>query len=76
MRRRPVRNALRANLGGHQPLGTRPVTHQHELPRPQLGDAEPAQRFHVHEDVGRPLAAGQKTEAAQTRVACPENIGE
>ena len=59
------RPAVRANLGRHQALRPGPEAHQHGLTRPQFGQPIAAQRFHVHEDVGRALAAGEKSEAAQ-----------
>ena len=39
-------------------------THLYDLPRPKLGETEPAQRLHVHEDIRRTFAARQETEAA------------
>ena len=48
-----------------RPFGPGPEAHQDELPRPQLGEAEAAQRLHVHEDVGGALAPRQKTETTQ-----------
>src|SRR5262245_33425098 len=44
------RNALGAHLGGHHALRARPEADHHELAGAQLGDAEAAQRLHVHED--------------------------
>src|SRR5258705_9955730 len=61
-RRRP---GLGMDLGGHHALGARPEPHQHILARTQLGHAEAAQRFHVHEDVRRALTAGQEAKTAQ-----------
>src|SRR5262249_33672520 len=44
----------------------RSIAHEHELAGPQLGQAEAAQGLHVHEDVGRTLAAGEEPEPAQS----------
>ena len=57
MRGRPAGAAIRPHLGRHQPLRAGPEAHQHGLARPQFGKAEPAERLHVDEDVGRALAA-------------------
>ena len=65
MRGGPGRTAVGSHFRGHQPLRSRTVAHQHRLSWPQLGEAEPAQRLHVHEDVGRAFAARQETKAAQ-----------
>src|SRR5665213_312669 len=59
------RAAVRAYLSRHQALRPWPETDQHGLARAQLGEAVTAQRFHVHENVGRAVAAGEKSEAAQ-----------
>ena len=60
-----VRAAVGAHFGRHQALRAGPEAHQHGLAGPQLGEAEAAQRLHVHEDVRRALAARQEAEAAQ-----------
>src|SRR5262245_31056633 len=58
-------HAFRTYLGRHQSLRSRPEPHENELSRAQLSQAEAAQGLHVHENVGRALAAGEKTETAQ-----------
>src|SRR6266446_1600752 len=65
MRRQRRRSGLRMDLGRHHPLGAGSEAHQHILAGAKLGHAETAQRLHVNEDVGRPLAAGQEAEAAE-----------
>src|SRR5665213_1065262 len=60
------RAAVWPNLGRHQALGPGPEADQHGLSRPQFGEAVASQSLHMHEDVGRALAAGEKAEAAQT----------
>src|SRR5262245_58450400 len=64
VRRRAEPRAFRP-LRRHQALGAGPETDQDELAGPQLSDAVAAERLHVHEDVGRPLPAREKAEAAQ-----------
>src|SRR5437763_16784910 len=61
-RRRP---GLGMNLGRHHTLRTGPEPYQHILTGTQLGHAKAAQRFHMHKNVGRALAAGQESEPAQ-----------
>jgi hypothetical protein len=53
------------NFGRHHPLGAGPEPDEHILARTQLRHAEAAQGLHVHEDIGRPLAAGQEAEPTQ-----------
>ena len=65
VRGRAERAALGADLGRHQPLGAGSEAHQHELAGPQFGQAEAAQRFHMHENIRRPLAAREEAEAAK-----------
>ena len=65
MRRQRRRASLRVDLGRHHALGAGPEAHQHILAGPQLGHAEAAQRFHMDENVGRALAAGQEAETAE-----------
>src|SRR5215471_17476996 len=65
VRGRTERGAFGAHLGRHQSLRSGSEAHQHILARPQFGQAETAQRLHMHENVGRTLAAGQKAEPAQ-----------
>src|SRR5262245_45312563 len=65
MRSRAERSALRPDLGRHQSLGPGSVAHQHKLARAQFRHTEPAQRFHMHENVGGSLPARQETEAAK-----------
>ena len=65
MRRQRRRAGLGMDLGRHHALGAGPEAHQHILAGPQLGHAEAAQRFHVDENVGRALAAGQEAETAE-----------
>src|SRR5216684_1405571 len=64
VRRQPRRAVLRLDFGSHHALGTGSEPHQHELAGAQLGHPEPAQGFHMHEDVRRPLAAGQEAKSA------------
>src|SRR4029078_261211 len=65
VRRRSERAAVRADFGGHQPLGTRPEADEYGLTRPQLGKAVAPKRFHVDENIGGAPTAGQKTETAE-----------
>src|SRR5436190_22724586 len=65
MRGQRRRAGLGMDLGRHHALGPRPEAHQHILARTQLGHAEAAQRFHMHENVRRTLATGQEAETAQ-----------
>src|SRR5262245_32092757 len=65
MRRRTVRTTVRLYFRRHQTLRPGPKFDQNRLARPQFGNAVAAQGLHMHEDVGRALAARQKTEAAQ-----------
>src|SRR5580704_3923040 len=65
VRRQPRRAGFRLNFGRHHALGTGSEPHQHILAGTQLGHSEAAEGFHVHENVRRPLAAGQEAEAAQ-----------
>src|SRR5690606_24521724 len=52
VRRRNVgAGAVRPDLGRHLALRSVAEAHQHRLSRPQLCDAEAAQRLHVDEDV-------------------------
>src|SRR5262249_31084084 len=62
---RTERHPFGAYIGRHQALRARPKSHENELSRPQSGQTETAQGLHVHENVGRALAAGEETEAAQ-----------
>src|SRR5262250_1206494 len=65
VRGRAERDAFGPYFRRHEPLGTGSEAYQDELPRSQLGDAETAQCLHVHKNVRRSLAAGQKSEATQ-----------
>lgn len=40
-----------ADFSGHEPFGTVAVPDHDDLSRAQFGDAEPAERFHMDEDV-------------------------
>src|SRR3569623_2495475 len=64
VRRRRVAPAVRPDFCDHLTLGASAVADEHILARPQLGDPEPPQRLHVHEDIGRAVPGGEETEAA------------
>src|SRR3954453_19562887 len=50
---------------GHHALGTWPEPHQNELAGAKFCHSEATQRFHMHKDVRRPLAAGQEPETSK-----------
>ena len=56
MRRGRLTPALGANFGDHKTFRALAVADEHELAGAELGDAEAAQRFHVHEHVGGAVA--------------------
>ena len=60
------RHAFRADLGRHQTLRPRSKAHQHELTRPQFDQAEAAQGFYVHENVGPAFTLGEESETPQS----------
>src|SRR5947209_330915 len=57
------RTAFGPHFRGHEALGAWPKADKHELSGTQFGDAEPAQRLHVHEDVWCAFPTGQEPEA-------------
>src|SRR5947209_11831831 len=54
------------DLGGHQAFCAIAEAHKQAITGLQIGDAIATQRFHMHEDILRALAACQKTETAHT----------
>src|SRR6516164_6841762 len=65
MRCGPERPALRPHLRRHQPFRSWSISNQDELAWAQFGHAEAPQRFHVHENVGRPLPSRKEAESAK-----------
>ena len=53
-------DTVRAQLGRHAALDAHAPTDLHDLVRPQLGETEAPQRFHMHEDVRSAFATRQK----------------
>lgn len=51
------------DLGCHTPFGASAETDENFLSRPEFGDPETPQGFHMDEDIFRTLTLGQETEA-------------
>ena len=65
MRRRNDGAAFGVHLSCHQALRAWSEADQHKLPGTQFGKAEPPQRFHMHENIGRAVTAREEAEPAQ-----------
>src|SRR5690606_1730534 len=55
---------VRPQLSRHAAFAAMTPADLHDLPRPELGEAEPAQRLHVDEDVRGALSTCQEAEPA------------
>src|SRR4051794_572214 len=66
VRQQSRRAVFRLDFRGHHALGTGPEPNEHVLTRPQFRHSESTQRFHMHEDVRRSLAAGEETETPKS----------
>src|SRR5579885_3872492 len=53
------------DFGGHEAFGAVAITNQDYLPGAKFGEPITPQRFHVHEDIGCALAAGEEAKATQ-----------
>ncbi len=59
----PRRDTVRPQLGGHAALDAHAPADLDDLVRAQLGEAEAAQRLHMHENVRCAFATGEKSKA-------------
>src|ERR1700730_18782856 len=65
VRGRRTRSRIGANFGGHKAFWAGAVAHEHQLAGAEFSQAEAAQGLHMHEDVGRALAAREEAETAE-----------